>query len=245
MPKFVDIVFPTAVRQLFTYQIPAEMFQDLKVGVRIWVPLRNYFAIGVVVQIHENIPDFPTRPIKKILDDTPIIEGELLKLTEWIHRFYYCSWGEVIQATLPAGLNFVSRKYIKVGKRNPELSAKQKEVFKEVSQKESLTLDEAKKRWKGTSLNKVLNELIKNGVLEIWEEPDLKVSVKTEREWHWVDGKSSTDAEEFVSGIDGELNKWQLALKKLIEAKLPKRQSLLNSIDEFSGYSKKKLQDSG
>lgn len=247
MPKYADIAFPTAVRQLFTYQIPDQLEQMIQIGIRVWVPLRNYYAIGVVVRIHDQVPEFETRPIKKYLDEQPIIEGKLLKLTEWIHQFYFSSWGEVIQAALPAGLNFISRKYLKVSEviDVEVLSQSEKEVLEEVSNQENFSFDEAKKRWKGTNLNKVLTNLIKKGTLEIWEEPDLKVSVKKEREWNWAEDKSAGKAKEFLSNIDGELNKWQLALQKLINVNLPKRQSSLVSIEEFSGYSKKKLQDSG
>ncbi|MEQ9309520.1 MAG: primosomal protein N' [Balneolaceae bacterium] len=247
MTKYVDIAFPTAVRQLFTYQVPAEFTDKLIIGIRVWVPLRNYYAIGVIVRIHDQIPEFETRPIKKILDEEPIIDSELLKLTEWMHQFYFSSWGEVIQAVLPAGLNFISQKYLKQSvKELPKtLSKHEMEVLEEVSRHESLTFDEAKKRWKGTTLNKSLTNLIKRGILEIWEEPDLKVSIKTEQEWHWAKDKSADKAKEFLSDIEGKFNKWQLALQKLIDIQLPKRQSALKVIEEFNNYSKRKLHDSG
>ncbi len=247
MPTYADIVFPTAVRQPFTYQILDSFGEKVQIGVRVWVPLRNYYAIGVVVKVHDNTPSFETLPVKKILDEESIFQGELLKLTEWIHQFYFCSWGEVIQAALPAGLNFISRKYLKVPEQidTEVLTKNEKEIVDEVLSKDSYTFDEAKKRWKGTGLNKTLTDVIKKKILEIWEEPDLKVSVKTEREWNWVENKSAKQAAEFLSNIDGELNKWQLALEKLIEINLPKRQSVLKSLKEFSSYSKRKLQDSG
>ncbi|MFV1883109.1 MAG: primosomal protein N' [Balneola sp.] len=247
MPKYADIVFPTAVRQSFTYQIPEGIYPDVEIGQRVWVPLRNYFAIGVVVQLLDDTPEFETRPIRKVLDQSPVIEGELLKLTEWIHRFYYSSWGEVIQAALPAGLNFISKKYVRVNESisGSDLSKKEKEVIAEIVTANEISLDEAKDRWKGTELNKTLNQLIKKEYLEIWEEPDLKVSIKKEREWHWAKGKSEKEAEIFLSGIEGEHNKWQKALKEITEAQLPKRQSSLNSLNYFNGYSKRKLQDAG
>ncbi len=247
MPKYADIVFPTAVRQEFTYQIPKELEQGILVGIRVWVPLRNYFAIGVVVKIHDDTPDFDTRPIKKLLDQKPIVEGELLQLTKWIHQFYFSSWGEVIQAALPAGLNFISRKYVRVNEESipTGLSKNEQEVYSEIEYQEKLFFDEAKKRWKGTGLNKVFNQLIKKGALQIWEEPDLKISVKTEREWHWADDTSSQKAKDFLSEIDGPLNKWQTVLKELTEESLPKRQSSLKHLIEFNSYSKRKLQDSG
>ena len=247
MPRYADIVFPTAVRQEFTYQIPEELEHKVKVGQRVWVPLRNYFAIGVVVQLHNKTPDFETRPIKKILDKDPIIDGELLSLTKWIHQFYFSSRGEVIQAALPAGLNFISKKFLQVSDalKESDLSKNEQEIVEEIKNLDQITNDEAKKRWKGTGHNKALNQLIKKGVLEIWEEPDLKVSIKTEREWHWAKGKSEKDAKRFLSEIEGNLNKWQKALQELLEIQLPKRQSSLNALNHFKGYSKRKLQESG
>lgn len=247
MPKYTDIAFPTAVRQLFTYQVPDHLIQKIQIGIRVWVPLRNYYAIGVIVRIHDQTPDFETRHIKKILDEEPIIERDLLKLTEWIHQFYFSSWGEVIQAALPAGLNFISRKFLKLNEKESALafSAKENEILEEVSNQKDLTLDEAKKRWKGTGLNKLFTNLIKKSILEIWEEPDLKVSVKKEREWDWAEERSVEKAKEFLLSIEGALNKWQLVLQKLTEADLPKRQSSLKSLEEFNGSSKRKLQDSG
>jgi len=105
LSSFAEIAFPTAVRQTFTYEVPTQFRKKIEEGVRVWVPFRSHFAIGVIVQLHNKKPEFKTKEIKKVLDSEPILTEELLKLTEWIHRFYFCSWGEVIQAALPAGLN--------------------------------------------------------------------------------------------------------------------------------------------
>jgi primosomal protein N' (replication factor Y) len=52
----------------------------------------------MVVSIHEEEPSFELKAIRKVLDTEAILDESLLKLTEWMHRFYYCSWGEAIQA---------------------------------------------------------------------------------------------------------------------------------------------------
>lgn len=244
MPKYADIVFPTAVRRLFTYEIP-ENLGEVELGVRVWVPIRNYNAIGVVVKVHEEVPDFEVKPIRKVLDVTPIVSQEFLKLSHWVHQFYFSSWGEVIQAALPAGLNFTSQKYLKQREEIDisSFSKEEQEILTEVSVQENLGYEEAKKRWKGTALNKILNKLIKNASLEIWEEPNLKVSLKTEREWNWVESKNQNSASDFLDGLDKELNKWQKALRVFTEISLPKRQSELKLIPELSSYSLKKLQE--
>ena len=62
---FADIAFPTAVRQLFTYEIPKEFFSYSLLGKRVWVPYRNSYSIGVIVRIHNEIPKFKIKTVKK------------------------------------------------------------------------------------------------------------------------------------------------------------------------------------
>ena len=243
MSSFAEIAFPTAVRQTFTYEVPTQFRKKIEVGVRVWVPFRSHFAIGVVVGIHDNKPEFKTKEIKKVLDSEPILTEELLKLTEWIHRFYFCSWGEVIQAALPAGLNFVSKKRLKVGSEDGlDLRTEaEKEIIDDIQNDEFITLDIAKKRYKGTSLNKVFKKLLKSGVLEIWEEPDIKVTVKTERAWDWKEGKSRKSAIEFLESQDRSF-KWMEALEVFASEEVPIRNSDTDELG-INNYSIKKLKD--
>ena len=182
--KFADIAFPTAVRQFFTYEVPLEL--DLEPGMRVWVPLRNEKAIGVVIRVHSYKPDFDVKSVLQVLDQEPILSEELLKLLDWIHQFYYCSMGEVIQAALPSGLNFISEKRIRLreGKRAEKLAylSKDKETALEIlleiekkSTRRAMKLSDAKKTWRGLKGEKILEELIKKEILEIWEEPRLKL----------------------------------------------------------------------
>lgn len=243
MSSFAEIAFPTAVRQTFTYEVPTQFRKKIEEGVRVWVPFRSHFAIGVIVQLHNKKPEFKTKEIKKVLDSEPILTEELLKLTEWIHRFYFCSWGEVIQAALPAGLNFVSKKRLKVGSEDGlDLRTEaEKEIIDDIQNDESLTLDSAKKRYKDTSLNKVFKKLLKSGVLEIWEEPDIKVTVKTERAWDWNEGKSRKSAIEFLESQDKSF-KWMEALEVFTSEEMPIRNSDADKLG-INNYSIKKLKD--
>lgn len=213
---------------------------------RVWVPLRNYNAIGIVVRLHNDPPAFKTKAVRKVLDDEPILTSELLRLTEWVHRFYYCSWGEVVQAALPAGLNFISKKYLRKADDIDEnvLSQKEKELLADLSNDKPYEYDEAIKRWKGTSANKVFNQLLKRGIIEIWEEPDLKVEVKTERAWDWKEGRSADEALEFLDKHPATA-KWKNALRFFAEKGLPIRNSELASSEIITNYTINKLKDEG
>ncbi|MBO6587346.1 MAG: primosomal protein N' [Gracilimonas sp.] len=246
MSTFVDVALPAAVRKQFTYHVPKELMASVQPGQRVWIPFRNYYAIGVIVGVHNQTPSFKTKPLRKILDEDPLLSQELLKLTQWISRFYYSSWGETIQAALPAGLNFVSRKYLRVSESVDDagLSEDQKEIIEDLQQSET-TLNEAKKRYKGTGLNKVFSKLLKKKVIEIWEEPDLKVTVATERQWIWAEGRNKEAAQEFLEsdGANSEL-KWIEALAHIAE-KIPIRQSEISGESVLTSYTLKKLRDEG
>ena len=247
MSSFVDVALPAAVRKQFTYHVPKELMNSVQAGQRVWIPFRNYYAIGVIVRVHDQTPSFKTKPIRKILDEEPILSNELLALTQWISRFYYSSWGETIQAALPSGLNFVSRKYLRISDsvdRN-KLNKDEKEVISDLQETET-TLKEAKKRYKGTGLNKVFSGLLKSKAIEIWEEPDLKVTVATERQWIWAKGKNEKDVQDFVQSEESNTDlKWVSALEAFLEMGLPVRQSEIKDENAFSSYTLKKLQDEG
>jgi primosomal protein N' (replication factor Y) len=243
---FVDVALSAAVRKQFTYHVPNPLEASVQPGQRVWIPFRNYYAIGIIVHVHQQKPSFKTKPVRQILDKEPILSEELLDLTKWISKFYFASWGETIQAALPAGLNFVSRKYLKITESvNPEkLSSDELEIIQDLEENKS-TLDEAKKRWKRTGLNKVFSGLLKKKIIEIWEEPDLKVTVATEREWIWADGKDEHSAKAFLESREvNEDLKWTSALA-LIADEIPIRQSEIPDNSVFTSYTLKKLQDEG
>lgn len=145
LSTFVDVALPAAVRRQFTYHVPDELGSQVQEGQRVWIPFRNYYAIGVIVRVHDETPSFKTKPVRKVLDEEPLLSKELLELTGWISKFYYASWGETIQAALPAGLNFVSRKYLNVADAVDYeiLSDEEQEVVTELRENKT-TLDEAK-----------------------------------------------------------------------------------------------------
>lgn len=228
---FADIVFPTAVRQVFTYSIPSGLETKVQPGIRVWVPFQKHKSIGMVVNIHSQKPEFKTRPVEKVLDEELIFSKELLELTNWIHRFYYCGWGEVIQAALPVGLNFYSKKYLLSGPGSPKvkLNDYEQEVYEEVTRQREYLSKEAEKRWPDGNYKKALQSLIEKGVLEIWESPEMKMHPQTKKQWIWNPGRPAEEIQELIESYEagGKLFKWVQALKELQEMDLPRFQEEL------------------
>ena len=201
-------------------------------------------AIGMVVRVHGEKPAFDTLSIQKALDTTPILSEELLALSEWVHQFYYCSLGEVVQAALPSGLNFVSKKYVRAssGSRLDDLSESELEIIQALEE-EDILLKEAKKRWQTATYKKAFNKLIKNELVRIWEEPEQKLSPKTEKQWFWTLGKDELDTrlQTYISNS----RKWAEALRQLVELQLPLSQVRLEKEFGISASSLQRIEKEG
>jgi len=248
LPTFADIAFPTAVQKPFTYKIPAELQANLVPGVRVWVPLRKQTAIGMVVRLHNNKPEFKTRNIRKQLDAEPVLTPEILELTEWVHRFYYAGWGEVIQAALPAGLNFQAKEVLipKI-KKQMLLTSLQQEMVEAVKDSGWMVLEEADKRWSDKKEQKQLKSLINNRILEVWEQPVQKVEPKTVKVWDWKDGEAPGQAQKLIKQYhkEGKSYKWICALDKLRKLNLPLPQAILTDREQFNHYTLNRIADEG
>jgi len=242
---YADIVFPTAVRRQFTYSLPEEFQADAEIGKRVWVPLQKHKKIGVIVNIHEEGPDFNTRPVQQVLDEKPIISKELLELTEWIHRFYYCGWGEVIQAALPVGLNFYAQKYLQaIESELPNfLNDDETEIVKEIRQNESYLLVEAQKRWG----DKIIDKLVGQKVLEVWEQPAMKMDPSTDKLWQWKEEESRKEAISIVKEHQEEDKnyKWIQALEVLLDLELPEFQKELTDFELLEYYTLNRISEEG
>ncbi|VTS03924.1 replication restart helicase PriA [Tuwongella immobilis] len=103
---FAEIVFDRPVDQPYTYSVPVELEPQIAVGKRVEVPFGrgDRTTIGFCVQLSQVKPVHPTKPILKVLDDEILLTAELLRLTRWMADYYLCSWGQVLQAVLPAGV---------------------------------------------------------------------------------------------------------------------------------------------
>ncbi|MEX0928349.1 MAG: primosomal protein N' [Balneolales bacterium] len=246
---FADIAFPTAVRRLFTYRIEAGDQAAAEPGMRAWVPLRSRMAIGMIVNIHSTKPDFETKSIKKLLDDQPVLTTEMIKLTEWVHKFYYASWGETIQAALPAGLNFVAEAEIRVVAGRPDAVSVKKaeqEIIDSIleNDKQRYLLSEASKRW-GQTGSAIIKRLISKGILEVWEEPRLRVGPKMETLWQWKNGAPAAGVPASPDEPGKKSPKWVQALYALREARLPATRAYLLEHSELTSYTLKKIVEEG
>src|SRR5690242_21957956 len=101
---FAEIIIPLALPKNYTWSVPAHLLDAMKVGCRVEVELgKNKRYAGLVKHLHATKPEaFEPKDILNVLDATPVVHEEQLKLWEWIAQYYMCSEGEVMAAALPS-----------------------------------------------------------------------------------------------------------------------------------------------
>ena len=104
-----DIILPLAIADVYTYNIPEALLPIAYrlspiTGCRVLVPLGKKSIIGIIYCKHEGeLPaSVKVRDVLQIIDDTPIVTAEQLKLWEWLSSYYMCTLGEVMAAALPS-----------------------------------------------------------------------------------------------------------------------------------------------
>ncbi|WP_417470642.1 replication restart helicase PriA [Leyella stercorea] len=102
---YVDVILPLPLEGTFTYSVPESMEAQVRMGVRVLVPLgRSKTYTAMAMRLHSEKPEFETRPIIQVIDAEPVLIEQQLRLWQWISTYYMSPIGDVFKAALPAGL---------------------------------------------------------------------------------------------------------------------------------------------
>lgn len=93
LPRGVDI---------FTYQIPEELAEKIKIGQIVSVPWRQSTGQGIVFKINKpEQPNLKYKKIIKIINDNILVTAEQFKFFEWISKYYFSSLGLAAKTFIP------------------------------------------------------------------------------------------------------------------------------------------------
>ena len=118
----------------YSYIVPENLLGVCKAGCRVTVPFGkgNNSRQGLVLSLKEADSNDNLKSILCVLDDTPVLSDEMLKMCEWLHETLFCTYFDAVSLLLPAGISF---KMVDSYKVNPEfkdidsLSVAEREVF--------------------------------------------------------------------------------------------------------------------
>ncbi|MEP7076209.1 MAG: primosomal protein N', partial [Acidobacteriota bacterium] len=122
-PLYVEIALPLPLRRTFTYRLGEGIRETVQLGARITVPFGNRQLTGFAVEFYDELPsdselkDSQLKDTIELIDEEPLITEEILRLTQWTSDYYLASWGEVLKASLPAGIDPSAENHVKPKRR--------------------------------------------------------------------------------------------------------------------------------
>lgn len=103
--KYVDVILPLPLDGTFTYSVPDGMEGNVVPGVRLLVPLgKSKKYIAMATRLHDDKPAFSCKPVEAVLDNTPSLLPQQMRLWQWIGYYYMAPLGDVYNAAMPGSL---------------------------------------------------------------------------------------------------------------------------------------------
>ena len=143
--NIVTVAIDTGVDDVFDYLLP-DKFMPVVPGQRLEVPFgkANKLCKAFCIEIKDakavNVP-YKLKIVKKVLDESPLLDERLLKIGKWISEYYISPLGEVLSAMLPAAVKHdTGKKSVKSAylTENPDLTLikgkKQKQIIEILTQ---------------------------------------------------------------------------------------------------------------
>lgn len=101
MPSVLRVALPVRLPTLFDYLPPAA--GDVATGSRVLVPFGRNKAVGVVVEtdVPAHVGNTRLKRVLRVLDDTPLLDGELMQTLAWAADYWLGAPGEAYANALP------------------------------------------------------------------------------------------------------------------------------------------------
>lgn len=156
----------------FSYNVPNELENDIKIGIRCLVPFGSQTLEGFVVELNDNVTcNYELKNIIKLIDKNPVLNEELLNLGKFISKKTLCTLTSAYQNMLPKALK---------AKKNVEIKEKKVmflrliQPYEPKNEKETILIDMLNSNdisLKEASLisKYIVDKLIKNTIIEKYE----------------------------------------------------------------------------
>lgn len=184
--KYIDVIVPLPLGGTFTYSVPDEWADAVRIGMRVVVPFgkkKMYTAIVSILHTHKPELLYEVKDVICLLDNQPVLRYPQLKFWEWIGAYYQAYPGDVYQAAVPAGLKLESETRVCI---NPDfeaehiLSEKEQRILDALSDGKPVNVAELNKVTEIRDVLPTLKILLEKGAVEVSEELTEKFRAKTD-----------------------------------------------------------------
>ena len=107
MPPTLRVAVPVPLRGILEYLPPEGLAAaNCPPGIRVRVPFGSKTRIGVVlgIECHSTIDGKRLRRVLEVIDESPLLDSDLLAFLVWASDYFHYPLGEVVVGTLPVAL---------------------------------------------------------------------------------------------------------------------------------------------
>ena len=185
---FVTVIVPVALPKQYTYSVPLHLKDLVQVGVRAEVQFgKSKLYSALIYKVHNKAPEgYVPKPILNVLDATPVVTTEQLRLWEWMSHYYAATMGEVMNAALPAGLKLASETKIILRPdfdeedfANHNLNEKEYTILEALHNRVELTIAEIQEIINQKTIYPHIKSLMEKRLVHVLEELKNKYKPKT------------------------------------------------------------------
>ncbi|HVT42756.1 MAG TPA: primosomal protein N' [Thermoanaerobaculia bacterium] len=147
LSDFAEVAVPLAIFDTYTYIIPEDLKDDIRLGSRVEVPIGTKLTTAFVTALVDQAPQGVKRmrKIRSILDDEePALIPEIIELCSWAAKHYIAPLGEMLRLAIPA--NMAAR-----GKRHARFTGSDETIAaalaaRQIVESDLVILEEIRKR---------------------------------------------------------------------------------------------------
>ena len=230
---------------LFTYEIPEFLSENIKIGHRVLVPFGIYnkpveaFVFDIVSELDE---DIKTKKVVDILDEEPIFSKDDISLIGWMRNKYLCTYIDCINLLYPKGYKLNNYKVLTlINDDLDNLSDCEMNLIKII--KENHGCIKLEKIKKVPNLNNLIYKLQKKNIIDVkWEYKNHK----NEKKDYIIDiPKQIKNIDSYILENKVRLGSKQKELIKFVQENKPIELSKINYVFPSCRQSILKLEEKG
>lgn len=177
MTLYAEVILPLPLNQTFSYSVPDRYREKAKIGTRVLVPFHKRILTGFIVdkKKRRKTRDLKLKEIIEILDEEPVFSPSFLSFTRRLGGYYYSSWGELLQSSLPPSFILKSQKKISISEKgkttlkDKDISEDERELLGFLQRKAYSDLF-LRRKFKNKNISRLLSQLEEKGLIHIQSE---------------------------------------------------------------------------
>ncbi|MES2345431.1 MAG: primosomal protein N', partial [Chlamydiota bacterium] len=100
---YAVVAVDAAIDKPLDYLVPEDALGRVKIGMRVSVPIRGRLSQGIILELKNTTPCPSVKPLAALLEEK-LIPSDLMKLGEWMARYYVAPFRKVMKVLVPPSI---------------------------------------------------------------------------------------------------------------------------------------------